>query len=434
MSALRLLLTGDSIINRRISVYRDDPTRELVELVRDADVSFTNLEMLPNDFRGYPATESGGSHLAGPAWLLDDLLSMGFDLLACANNHSLDYSIEGLLATIAVLEERGVAFAGVGRNLAEARMPVYLDHPNGRVALISCASTFETGQEAGEQRPDLQGRPGLNPLRYETVHEVSREQLATLRAVAEGLGLEAQRLSRIQLGFEFPPDAPDLFPFLDTNFREGERPAIVTTPKTRDLEAIGAWTREARARADLVVVSLHAHEQGATKEEPAEFLRSFAHRAIDQGADVVVGHGPHLLRGIEVYDGKPIFYSLGNFVGQNELVHKLPADSYERFRVDPAKTPSELFRIRNQGDTKSFAADARFWQSVAPVCRFEGEALAEVELIPITLGHGEASYKRGRPRVAHGEAAATILSRLARLSEPFGAALAVDGDRARLRL
>ncbi len=95
------------------------------------------------------------------------------------------------------------------------------------------------------------------------------------------------------------------------------------------------WIEEARGLADLVLVSLHAHEQLGSKEVPAEFMGSFARAMIDAGADLVVGHGPHLLRGLELYKGKPIFYSLGNFIGQNELVAKIPADGYDRFRAEP---------------------------------------------------------------------------------------------------
>ncbi|MDI3341630.1 MAG: CapA family protein, partial [Sphaerobacter sp.] len=325
---LSLALTGDSIITRRFTAAPGSPFDRLRRLIREADVAFTNLEVVPNDFQGYPAFESGGSHLGAPSWVIDELVDMGFDLFATATNHSLNYSIAGLLALIDILERKGVAYAGIGRNLAEARMPVYVDHPHGSVALISCASTFAKGQEAAEQRPDMVGRPGLNPLRYETIYDVRPEQLATLRQIAEELGLERQRLERIQLGFGFPPDSPDLFPFLDATFRAADRVAVQTAPKAKDLEAIATWVREARARADVVLVSLHAHEQGSNREEPAAFIRTFAHRMIDEGADVVVGHGPHLLRGMECYQGKPIFYSLGNFFGQNELTLKLPADSY----------------------------------------------------------------------------------------------------------
>ena len=112
-----------------------------------------------------------------------------------------------------------------------------------------------------------------------------------------------------------------------------------------------------------LLVSFHAHEYGDDEEAPAEFLPAFAYRMIDEGASVVVGHGPHLLRGMEIYKGCPIFYSLGNFVGQNELVSRLPADSYERFRVDPQLTPGMVFKTRTDNDRKSFPADRRFWET-----------------------------------------------------------------------
>lgn len=432
--SLRVALTGDSILTRRISRYHDEATQGLYDLLRSADVSFTNLEVLANDFRGYPAVESGGSHFGQFSWVLDELQEIGLDLFACATNHSLDYSIGGLLATIEELEKRNMTFAGIGRNLAESRMPTYFDHNNGSVAMISCASTFGPGQYAGDQRPDMQGRPGLNPLRFTTTYEVTEQQLDSLREIATALGIEQQRLQVIQMGFGFPPDSPDIFPFLDGNFRASASPRIRTEPKQLDIDAIAKWTREAKIRSGLVIVSIHAHEQGATKEDPAEFLRTFAHRMIDEGADIVVGHGPHLLRGMEFHNGRPIFYSLGNFIGQNELVHKLPADSYERFRVDPGETPGKVFEARTANDTKSFPADRRFWQTIIPLCRFSGGELQDIELVPVTLGHGLPPYQRGRPRLASGAEAEDILTRFGELSAVFGTDILRDGDTAKVAL
>lgn len=443
-SNLRLVLSGDSIVTRRIAVQRDDPTKRLVDYIRSADVAFTNLEVLPNDFRGYPAVESGGTHLAASSGVLDDLSGMGFDLFACANNHSLDYSIEGLLATIEELERRNLAFAGIGRTLGGARMPVYLDHEWGSVAMIACSSTFAKGQEAGNQRPETQGRPGLNPLRFDTTYKVTSEQIKALKWIAEELGIERERQEFIDLGFVFPPDDEELFHLLQYNLRSGSRldakfriadsASVETVPRARDIEAMAEWTREARMRADTVVVSFHAHEQKGSKEEPAEFIRTFARRMVDEGADVVVGHGPHLLRGMEIYKDKPIFYSLGNFAGQNELVYKLPADSYEQFKVDPSKTPSEVFRSRTQEDTKSFPADRRFWQTLLPICSFEGGRLAKLEVVPVSLGHGDAPHRRGRPRLAEGEEAAEIVSRFRRLSEAFGTRVVDNGAEVTVQL
>ena len=83
-----------------------------------------------------------------------------------------------------------------------------------------------------------------------------------------------------------------------------------------------------------MIVSLHCHESGANRSVPADFIPIFAKAVIDAGADVFVGHGPHVLRGIEIYKGKPIFYSLSNFIFQNETVLRMPEDSYEQYSLD----------------------------------------------------------------------------------------------------
>jgi poly-gamma-glutamate synthesis protein (capsule biosynthesis protein) len=332
------------------------------------------------------------------------------------------------------LGRRGVCYAGIGRNLEEAQRPAYLTHPVGTVALLSCCSTFAKGQEASAQRPDMPGRPGLGPLRIETVHEVGDPQLAAIREIADQLGLEKQRQQRIQLGFAFPPDDPAIVALGDMLFRAAAKPAIRTKAKSVDLDGIARWVREARLGADLVLVSLHAHDQGEAKDVPAEFIQPFAHGMIDEGADLVVGHGPHLLRGIEIYRGKPIFYSLGNFIGQNELVPRLPSDSYERFRADPMLTPLLVYRQRTANDTRGFPSDRRYWETVVPICTFDGRDLVGLELHAATLGLGEAAHRRGRPRMAGAEDGAHILAGLADLSRPFGTTLTIDGARATIQL
>jgi poly-gamma-glutamate capsule biosynthesis protein CapA/YwtB (metallophosphatase superfamily) len=439
LATLSLLLTGDSILQRRLLSRDDSVLRSLFDRVRAADVAFTNLEVLANDYRGDPALESGGSHFGAPAWVLDELTEAGFDLFATATNHCLDYSISGLMHSIEAMEARGLSFAGVGRNLEDARRPCYHTHPRGTVAMISCASSFAKGQEASAQRPDMPGRPGLNPLRFETVHEVTELQLAALREIAEQLGLEQERLQKIKMGFAFAPSDPAVFPLNGMNFRStppgstpgGNRPAVRTTANRKDIEGILRWVREARGLADLVVVSLHAHEQMPhSKELPAEFIPAFARAMIDGGADLVVGHGPHLLRGLEIYKGKPIFYSLGNFLGQNELVAKMPSDAYERFRADPDLTPGQVYQKRTNNDQGGFPADQRYWESVVPVLTYEGSALKGIELTPITLGLGEARHRRGRPRLAEPDDASRILARFADLSKPFGTSLKINGTSA----
>ena len=155
---------------------------------------------------------------------------------------------------------------------------------------------------------------------------------------------------------------------------------------------------------------------------------------IDAGADLVVGHGPHLLRGLELYKGKPIFYSLGNFIGQNELVAKIPADGYERFRAEPDLTPGQVYQKRTQGDQAGFPADRRYWESIVPTLCYEGgtELLGAIELTPISLGWKDARHRRGRPRLAGGEEGRAILDRFAELSRPFGTELRNEARSVRL--
>ncbi len=431
---LRLALTGDSILQRRLLSRADPVVRPLFDLIRGADVAFTNLEVLPNDFRGHPALESGGSHFGAPEWVLDDLTEAGFHLFATATNHALDYGVAGLQAAIDALDRRRLNHAGMGLNLEDARRPTYHTHPNGTVAMISCSSTFAKGQEASAQRPDMPGRPGLNPLRFDVVYEVSAPHLAAITEIAAATGLEARRQMMLKMGFGFPPSDPSIVPLGEMNFRAGPQPGIKVTAQAKDMDAIAHWVREARLTADIVIVSIHAHEQADDKEIPAEFLPAFAHRMIDEGADLIAGHGPHLLRGIEIYQGKPIFYSLGNFIGQNELVPRLPSDSYDRFRADPSMKPAEVYRKRTDNDQKGFPSDRRFWETVVPICTFTEGRLTTLEIHPITLGLGQPPHLRGRPRLAEGPEATNILARLATLSTPFGTRFTPDATPARITL
>lgn len=73
---------------------------------------------------------------------------------------------------------------------------------------------------------------------------------------------------------------------------------------------------------------------------------------IDAGADVVAGHGPHVLRGIEMYTGRPMFYSLANFIFENGLVELQPADSYELLGLDGDSLPSDYFSKRSNDTTQ----------------------------------------------------------------------------------
>jgi poly-gamma-glutamate synthesis protein (capsule biosynthesis protein) len=412
--------TGDSLITRRLPEYQDRPFRGMVELIQSADVAFTNMEMVLSDYEGTPVVESGGGNLSAHPDVALDLLKMGFNLTAFANNHTLNYGEHGCLTTLQVLADIGLPCAGAGRDLDEARAPAYLDLPEGRIGLVGCASSFAVGQRAGARGQGVSGRPGLNPQRFDTLYVVDQEHLEAIKRIAEQTGVEKQRQFGIWLGFRQPPKREGEVVFADRSFIAGDEFGIRTELNENDLEGNARSVREAASRSELTIASIHAHEQGGERWLPADFIPVFAHAMIDAGADMVVGHGPHLLRGIELYQGKPIFYSVGNFIFQPELLQRLPPDDYDAVKADHALTPGQVFDQMFQSGERGFPADHRYWETVLPLCVFEDRQLTELTLHPLTLGFGQGVTQRGIPRLADRQLADEILRWTAELSEPFG--------------
>ena len=179
-----LALVGDSIITRRISVYTEPAFTRVIDLIRNADVAFANLEMLFHDYEPYASAASGGTYMRAEPALVKDMVWAGFDLVARANNHAGDYGVLGMNLTTKYVAEAGLTQAGVGQSLAEAREAKFLETPKGRVALISVASTFPDSSRAGRTRGDMPARPGLNPLRFTTTTTITADHMTALRAMA----------------------------------------------------------------------------------------------------------------------------------------------------------------------------------------------------------------------------------------------------------
>ena len=365
MAQFTLAAAGDAILTRRLSAADDGRLDSLVERLRAADASVVNLEVLLHDYEGYPAAESGGTYIRAPPWVADELSWAGFDLFAAATNHTGDFGRGGMEATMRTLETRDLPYAGLGRTLSEARAPAYVDTPGGRVALVAACSTVTGGSAAGEQRPDMRGRPGLSPLSLSAEYVVPEETYDRLGDLSGALGMEAFKRRRAEAGFPVPGGDEEGEGLTLLNAGRGDRLRFVPgddyrvdlSPSEADREAVLARVRAAARQADWVVASLHAHEGGGVERNDrsvAPFVESFARDCVDAGADAFVGHGPHLLRGMEVYAGAPVFYSLGNFAMQNETVTRLPAELYDRYDLDPQRTlPADLFdaRVRRRGRT-----------------------------------------------------------------------------------
>ena len=412
--------TGDSLITVRLPDYPDDGFRQMVDLIQSCDVAFTNMEMVLSNYQGSPVVESGGGNLSAHPDVARDLMRIGFNLTAFANNHTLNYGEHGCLATVDALADMGFTSAGAGRNLEEARSPVFLQTEKALVGLVGCASSFAPGQRAGAQLGARPGRPGLNPQRFDTLYVLDEERLDVIKHIAEQTGDTEQREFGKWLGFVQPAKREEEFIFAGRSFIAGEEIGIRTEAHEDDLQGNAEAIRDAKWRSDLTLVSIHAHEQGSDRWIPADFLVEFAHAAIDAGADMVIGHGPHLLRGVEIYQGKPIFYSVGNFIFQPELTRWFPPDDLIALGVEPDATTPEMWDHMNQGGERGFVADHLYWESFLPLCTYEDGELVGIELHPLTLGYGKDLPERGIPRLASRQLADEILTWTAELSGAFG--------------
>lgn len=425
MAGLTFTAVGDCIVTRRLRERTDDAFTGLVELVRGVDVAFSNFELVTPTAPVVPSSENGMPNLMAPEHVIDELTWMGFNLFNVANNHSGDYMYTGFVDTLTAFERRGLTYAGGGRNLGEARSPGYLETSVGRAALIGAAVNYSAGSHAAPSRPDMPGRPGLSHLRVTRDFVVDAEAMEALRRIDRFLGTAAVTERRRNAGIlrDLKEGALQL---LGLDFYPGSDFAFRQHPSQSDVDDICRWIADAKRQADFVVMSLHCHNGingDGNNFEMAEFLPGVAHRMIDAGADVFVGHGPHLLRPIEVHKGKPIFYSLGNFVFELEGVRRFPQEMYERYGLGPEHTPADFtdVRERNQsGQLIGFPAGDEFYQTVLPICEFDNSQLVRMDLHPVTLHRTAARSSRGVPALTGADEGLTILQFVDRVSAPFG--------------
>jgi poly-gamma-glutamate capsule biosynthesis protein CapA/YwtB (metallophosphatase superfamily) len=293
---------------------------------------------------------------------LESLKTFGFNLLSLPNNHSWDFKVPGIENTLEQAKRLELVHAGIGQTIEEAVAPGYLHTPKGTVALVAMASGL-----IADGASAAAARPGVNELRIEG-----------------------------------------------------------NAPNPDDAQRILQSIRNAKQRADLVVVYQHNHvfdkpfgtmmrERLPERLVPPDWLVKWTHAEVDAGADIIVMHGAPLLHGVEIYRDRPIFFDLGNFIFQTALANVWESNA---------------------------------WESVVAYVDFEGNTLKSIKFRPIAvnkIGESQADttdtrtnnlllQTSGLPRVATGERAYAILQRLADLSRPFGTNVEINGEVAAVKL
>jgi len=408
---MTLALTGDSIIVQPLSPHKEPEFLKLVDLIRGADAAFTNLEMLFHDYEPYPSTESGGTYMRADPALIKELVWAGFDLVAQANNHTNDYGVLGAQLTDQYVRAAGLVGAGFGNSLREAREARFYESDKGRVAVVSVASTFSDASRAGDSWGDTRARPGLAPLRFSTMSVVTKPQFDALQSALKGAGVNVR---------SDDADSTTAMTVLGRRFVVGNKTETRTAPLKEDLEAMAAVVRNADRQADYVIVSSHTHENVGNRYTPPEFYVTFAHAMVDAGADMVTTSGPHVLRGIEIYKGRPIFYSLANFIFQNETLLRQPPENYEPFGMPRSAGVADFNDERTKNGTIGFPSDPYIFESVVAMPTFLAGTMTGLTLHPISLGYGQPRSQRGRPILAAPPLGQKIIDDVRKFSAAWG--------------
>lgn len=235
----------------------------------------------------------------------------GFDVVSLANNHAMDFGPKALKTTVDFLDKNGIAHAGAGQNLAEARKPAIIEKNGVKYGVLAYSNTFP------------------------------KEFWAT--------------------------DSTAGNPFGHAHFVKAD------IAKLRD-------------KVDYLFVSFHwgSERMDSTKQ----YQKDLGRLAIDCGADAVFGHHPHILQGMELYKGKLIAYSLGNF---------------------------------------AFASWVNsVWDSAILKVRFANGEFLGAEIVPLLVNNFKVEMQ---PKILTGAGAQKSLTALAALSDTLGTKLEIKGER-----
>jgi poly-gamma-glutamate synthesis protein (capsule biosynthesis protein) len=320
-----VLATGDIAPDRPDADECFAGTRDLLN---GADLVFGQLETSFAD-KGSRLPQARHAVLTSPE-AAGAVARAGFDVISMAGNHCMDWGREAFADTIAILEQHDVAVVGAGADIEAARRPVVRTLADGsRVAILAYSSILPMAYWADERRP------GCAPMRAFTAYEA------------------------------IEPDQP------------GTAPRVHTFPHEQDLAAMQADIEGAKCEADIVLVS---HHWGIhfVRAEIADYQREVARAAVAAGADAIIGHHAHILKGVELIDGVPVFYSLCNFACD--------------LRMDPVHAESASFKeiqslaeewIPDFDSLYNFPAAARMSAMVR--LDVQGGRISEAALIPLWI-------------------------------------------------
>lgn len=342
MTEPSIIFGGDVMFDKALEHFRrpEDGFESILTELEQSDLVVVNLEM-PLSRRGYRVPKFA-NYRCDPEMINDVKHVLGANAVSMANNHMMDWGPTAMLDTVEACERVGIAHAGAGSDIDSAFAPAVLSMDGRRIEIMSAACTLPIESDAAV------GKPGIAPVCVKSSFEID-----------------------INLISEQPGMVPD----------------VQSWVKEQSKENLCLRIREMKSRADMAVVIMHwgvpspwlSPAQGLL----AAYQRPLAHAMIEAGADLIIGNHPHAINPVEIYHGKCICYSMGNFVYVDIWPFMSPQSILTRMSLDSGT----------------------------------------VELVPIFLN------EQGIPHRATDGEATSILTALQKMSSPLGTDISMQDDR-----
>lgn len=355
---------GDLVVNRK---NPETVFTHAAPILKQGDLVVGHLEGAITSKAMYKDSNGWGPHWSDPK-NVKGLTSGGFNVIHWASNNALDFGPEAFLDTKANLEAAGIKVTGAGKNLEEARQPAIVEANGVRVGVLSYCSICQKGYAARNDQA------GIAPLRaWTSYHQTEPEQ----------------------------PGSPC---------------EVVTWPYQDDFEAMLKDVKKLKEKVDVVALTLHWGIHHVPKTI-AMYQPVIAHAAIDAGVDVIFGSHPHLLKGVEVYKGKVIFYSLNMFCF--DWPNRKP-------RYGAMDDTALRYNFTRDPETPNFpyCKDAR--KTLIAKCYISGNEIKKVTVIPVYINTDNQPV----PQTANDEMFRTILNYMKDLTDQqkLNARFDVEGD------
>ena len=354
-TCLKLMLVGDLILDEPDPDSFFEPSRRTLQ---QADLLVGHVEV-PHTRRGRENTSDVPAPPSDPD-NLSALKRAGFHVATLAGNHISDAGPDGIEDTIAALRRLDIAVTGAGMNLAEAREPAIIQRHGLKVGILSYNCVGPKDSWAGEKKAGCA-----------YVHVITH--------------------------YELDHASP------------GGPPRIYTFAEPESTDAVLADIEKLRAQVNVLIVALHKGI-GHTPDTLAMYERPLAKAVIDAGADIVVGHHAHILRGIEMYKSRPIYHGLGNFVTVTRALNI--EDNPSPRRVEWARRRRELFGFEPDPDYPTYPFHPEARNAMIAVCDIGADGVRKAGFVPCWVN------RKGQPEVGgddeRGRAVASYVERITR--------------------